>query len=217
MKGIFRFVVALVERFIGKLVVDFTMLIHLRGSSEVGGFCFLVSILTSLVSSFVSVHLYSTYYNLDEDNKLDADALQVILGSLCAVWIISLLAFISVVNWKYLRTFYNMDTGSEYNRKSFLSYKNDQEHLKAKILKVHSGVYAGWGEELLKPWTLKNWDRWEEERPAWFTDAWIECVPNEYIPYDFRVKYKKTKGRVEIRRRSSLAQVKTLLGVIEER
>ncbi|GMI13689.1 hypothetical protein TrLO_g3306 [Triparma laevis f. longispina] len=58
-------------------------------------------------------------------------------------------------------------------------------------------VGGRWGDELLKPWTLQNWDRWEEERPAWFTDAWVECVPNEFIPFDWRVKYKKTKGRVE--------------------
>ena len=53
----------------------------------------------------------------------------------------------------------------------------------------------------------------------WFTDAWIENVPNTYIPYDWRVKYNKTKGRVDpqMRRRSSMQQVKTLLGVEEEK
>ncbi|GMH98452.1 hypothetical protein TrVE_jg6062 [Triparma verrucosa] len=65
------------------------------------------------------------------------------------------------------------------------------------------------------PWTLKNWDRWEEEKPAWFTDTWIDNVPNNYIPYDWRVKYNKTKGRVDDpkqRRRSSVQQVKMLMG-----
>ncbi|GMH99353.1 hypothetical protein TrLO_g14568 [Triparma laevis f. longispina] len=72
----------------------------------------------------------------------------------------------------------------------------------------------------MKPWTLKNWDRREEEKPAWFTDAWIDHVPNTYIPYDWRVKYNKTKGRVEnpqMRRWSSLAQVKMLMGGEEKK
>ncbi|GMH76630.1 hypothetical protein TL16_g07148 [Triparma laevis f. inornata] len=45
-------------------------------------------------------------------------------------------------------------------------------------------------------------------------------APNDYIPYDWRMKYNKTKGRVtdpQLRRRSSIQQVKTLLGGVEER
>ena len=77
-----------------------------------------------------------------------------------------------------------------------------------------------WGEELLKPWPLKKWSRWEEEKPAWFTDRWIECVPNEYIPYDYRATYKKTKGRMDDenlpRRRGSMS-IRELVGGQEER
>lgn len=78
----------------------------------------------------------------------------------------------------------------------------------------HPDICAGLGEEILKPWTLKNWERSEEEKPVWFTDTWIECVPNEYIPYEWRVKYKKTKGRVDddkLRRRRRTS-VRELLG-----
>ena len=183
-----------------------------------GGFYFLLSILISLVSSFVSSHIYSKHY--EGDDKLNANTLQTILAVMSAIWITSLITFISVMNKKYLRTFYNLDTASEYNRKCALNYREDQDELKSDNLTEHPDIYAAWGDELLKPWTLKNWSRWEEEKPAWFTDAWIDNVPNHYIPYDWRVKYKKTKGRVEdpqMRRRSSLAQVKTLLGGEEER
>ena len=84
----------------------------------------------------------------------------------------------------------------------------------------HPDCYKVWGEELLKPWTLENWNIWEEEKPAWFTDSWIESVPNEYIPFEWRVKYKKTKGRVDdsqLQRRRGSISVHELMGGKEER
>ena len=92
--------------------------------------------------------------------------------------------------------------------------------MKSEILLDHPDTRRGWGDELLKPWTLSNWERWEEEKPAWFTDKFIEGVPNEYIPYDWRVKYKKTKGRVDddkLRRRRGSISVRELLGGEEEK
>ena len=112
-----------------------------------------------------------------------------------------------------------MDTASTFNRKAFLHLREDQDLEKSYVLTCHPDVYKSWGDELMKPWTLENWSRWEEEKPAWFTDAWVESVPNNYIPYDWRVKYKKTKGRVDpqMRRRSSVQQVKMLMGEVEEK
>ncbi|GMH86951.1 hypothetical protein TrST_g4851 [Triparma strigata] len=218
LNGIVRLAIAILERFTIKLLVDFTMLIHLRGPCEMGGFWFLVTLLLSMAGSVGSVYLYSTHY--EGDIKLDAETLQKVLGVLGTVWMSSAIAFVSVMDRKYLHTFYSLDTTSDYKRKSFLSAGEDQDYLKSKILKDQPDVYRTWGDELIKPWTLKNWDRWEEEKPEWFSDKWIEHVPNEYIPYDWRVKYNKTKGRVEdpmMRRRSSLAQVKMLMGGEEEK
>ena len=171
-----------------------------------------------MAGSIISVSLYLTHYQ--GDDKLDADMLHTILGSLGAIWLVSAVTFISVINRNYRNTFYSLDTASDYKRKCFLSARGDQDDLKSKILKDHPGIYSSWGDELLKPWTLRNWDRWEEEKPAWFTDKWIDHVPNEYIPYDWRVKYNKTKGRVEdpqMRRRSSVQQVKMLMGGEDEK
>ncbi|GMH84634.1 hypothetical protein TrST_g812 [Triparma strigata] len=218
MTGIVRLSISILNRFAIKGMVDFTMLIHLRGSCEMGGFWFLVTLLLSMTGSFVSAYLYSNHYQ--DDDKLDTESLQAVLGSLSAIWVLSALSLVLVMDRKYLSTFYNFDTASDYERKCFMNAREDQDDLKSELLTDHPDMYRTWGDELLKPWTLKNWDRWEEEKPAWFTDAWIECVPNEYIPYDWRVKYNKTKGRVEdpqMRRRSSVQQVKMLMGGLEEK
>ena len=174
--------------------------------------------LLSLVGSIAIVYFYSNHYS--EDSKLSAETLQTVWVSLGAVWIMSAMAFTLAMDRNYLHTFYNFDTASDYKRKSFLSAGEGQDDLKSKILKDHPDVYRTWGDELIKPRTLKNWDRWEEEKPAWFSNKWIEHVPNEYIPYDWRVKYNKTKGRVDdpqMRRRSSLQQVKMLMGGEEDK
>ena len=100
-----------------------------------------------------------------------------------------------------------------------MNLRDDQDEAKSSMFSCHPDVYKSWGDEFMKPWTLENWSRWEEEKPAWFSDTWIESVPNNYIPYDWRVKYNKTKGRVDpqMRRRSSVQQVKMLMGDVEEK
>ena len=166
----------------------------------------------------MSVYAYSNYYNGDE--KLDDETLQNALISLVAIWFVSTVTFASVIKREFLHTFYDMDTASTYNRKAFLHLREDQDFEKSWSLTVHPDVYKAWGDELIKKWTLKNWNRWEEEKPAWFTDEWIEAVPNEYIPFEWRVKYKKTKGRVDdsqFQRRRGSISVRELMGGKEER
>ena len=29
---------------------------------------------------------------------------------------------------------------------------------------------------------MANWERWEVEKPDWFTEHWISAVPNEFLP-----------------------------------
>ena len=95
---------------------DFTMLIHLRGPCELGGFWFLLTILLSMMSCFVSSWLYSNYY--DKDDKLSDETLQTVLSVLGAMWITSAVTFTLVINRSHLQTFYNLDTASDYCKKS---------------------------------------------------------------------------------------------------
>ena len=137
-----------------------------------------------------------------------------------AIWFVSAVTLALVMKREYLHTFYNMDTASTYNRKAFLHLREDQDLEKSFMLTVHPDVYKAWGDELIKPWTIKNWNRWEEEKPAWFTDKWIEAVPNEYTPFEWRVKYKKTKGRVDdaqLKKRRGSISVREVMGGREER
>lgn len=112
--------------------------------------------------------MYTTHY--DGPAKLDEGTLQVALGSLYAIWLISLIAFASVIKHKHIHTFYSLDTASDFNKTRFLSLREDEDESKSITLKWHPDIYKKWGDELIKPWTLENWTRWETEKPSWFTD-----------------------------------------------
>ncbi|GMH79500.1 hypothetical protein TL16_g08167 [Triparma laevis f. inornata] len=215
LNGALRFVASFITRFGEKLIVDFTMMIHLRNPNEVGGLPFVFSVVLSLVASFVSVSVYLGHY--DGEEKIGGGDLQTVLITLSTIWAASLIALVSVMNKDYLRTFYNMDTISDYNRRTVLDLREDQEELKALLFLDHQDTYKKWGDTILKPWTLSSWDRWEAEKPTWFTDAWIEHVPNDYIPWDWCVKYKKTKGRIDPKKRRNSTSIKELFGREEDR
>ncbi|GMH51051.1 hypothetical protein TrST_g8578 [Triparma strigata] len=221
LRGFVRLVTANLDRVGSKVLVNFTLLMHMRNPCEVGGLPFVSSLIISFAASFVSASLYSSHYNEGEEDttKVSDNTLKAILASLYSIWFISGVVFIAVIKREYWHTFFSLDTASDYNKRFFVNLRDDQDEAKSSMFSCHPDVYKSWGDELMKPWTLENWSRWEEEKPAWFTDAWVESVPNNYIPYDWRVKYKKTKGRVDpqMRRRSSVQQVKMLMGDVEEK
>lgn len=145
--------------------------------------------------------------------KIDDDTLKATLINLYSVWLLSIVCFVSVINKKFLLTFYNFDNTSDYRRKMFLALRDDQAETKSSIILAHPDTFRNWGDTFLKPWCFEAWEWWEHERPTWFTDRWVECVPNEYIPFEWQVRYRKMRGRVDDpKRRRGSVSVRELLG-----
>ncbi|GMH93488.1 hypothetical protein TL16_g12643 [Triparma laevis f. inornata] len=124
LRGTLRGIVALTERIGVKVLASFTLLMQMRYPQEMGGFMFLTSILFALDERFVSVYLHLTYYE-EGDTKLDVETLQAILGSLCAIWLTSAVAFASIMKRKYLRTFFSLETASDFNRVKFSTLRDE--------------------------------------------------------------------------------------------
>ena len=57
----------------------------------------------------------------------------------------------------------------------------------------------------VKTWVLNNWYRWVEEKPLWFTEAWLTKVPIDFIPED-EDQAMLEEIRKKKRRRSSAAE-----------
>ena len=96
--------------------------------------------------------------------------------------------------------------------KWFDGFSDNDDKMKSGIFTTHP-VYRTNFEHKISAWTKANWERWEQEQPAWFTDAWIESVPNHCISYKYCVKYRKTKGRRESDARRGSVSVKELMGL----
>ena len=70
------------------------------------------------------------------------------------------------------------------------------------IFTHHVTYYDSIAPELFK-WLADNWDRWEEERPDWFTAAAISTVPEDMLP----IKFKMGLGGNKKERRESLKKM----------
>ncbi|GMI18687.1 hypothetical protein TrLO_g2167 [Triparma laevis f. longispina] len=112
---------------------------------------------------------------------------------------------------RFLNGFYNFKEGDIYAKSTFI-VRSDHSRVAARMANYwYNCTNPAFG--LSKGQLLDN-------------EVYLEvpnshkCVPNEYLPYDWRVKYKKTKGRVDddkLKRRRGSMSVRELLGGKEER
>ena len=80
----------------------------------------------------------------------------------------------------------------------------DDEAIKASILNKNELMWRAIRGEV-KTWVLSNWYRWVEEKPLWFKEAWINKVPDNFIPED-EDQAKLEAIRKRGRSRSSVAE-----------
>lgn len=101
------------------------MVIQMRHPNELGGLPFIFSTLYFVAGSFASVYLYLNHYEEGDGTKLSDVTLQAVLGSLYSIWLVSAVAFVLIIKREYLRTFYDFDTASTFNRKYFLNLRDE--------------------------------------------------------------------------------------------
>ena len=97
------------------------------------------------------------------------------------------------------------------------------------IFKKHDSYYFSINEDV-KRWLDENWERWEEERPEWFTAKLISKIPADLLPESALASMGGVKGRrksidamkkeeeVKGERKQSVrgADLKIIPGVVEE-
>ena len=135
--------------------------------------------LWSQISAVIGVVLYLQFYN--EENrrsKISASALYIIVGSLVLVWVVSFYCFLKKINPKFYHTFFGTMTGIEYNIHLF---RVGDERMKMDAIVKNSSYWVPIRDEV-RAYTMANWERWEVEKPDWFTEHWISAVPNEFLP-----------------------------------
>ena len=94
---------------------------------------------------------------------------------------------------------------------AYLKWKRaPTDDAKFSVFDQHESYYAGFKGEL-KIWLAANWRRWDEEKPAWFTQAAIATIPTDILPEEELAKYgggrRESKvGWVEVGRRLSVSK-----------
>jgi hypothetical protein len=154
----------------------------------------------ALAASFVSTHIY--YASLETGDKevmKEGDA-WMIVGGLSAGWICFFAAFLMLMKREKWGTFFSTQTGYQYVQSKFL--REGDENKKA-VFKYNKKLWLSIRGDV-KAWTLENWERWEEEKPAFFNDAWKAQVDDDMIP---PASLRRLNGGGSARRRSSLGDV----------
>jgi hypothetical protein len=188
---------SLAVRVASKLVVDFTGIVQVRASAELGGAYWSLSMFLAIVGSFAAIVVYYDR-TAAGDVVMQESSMRLIVGSLSAAWVVCFAVFLLLIKKEFLRTFFSFETGNEWAQKKLLVGKTDLE--KADMFTINKRKWER-VEDVAKEWIQDNWFRWEEESPAWFTEAWKSNIPDDWLTPEELSRQKLAGGGQ--RRRSS--------------
>jgi hypothetical protein len=206
-------------RIVLKAINDFTGVVQFRGSGELGGEtarrkkrcrspfllgtfagCYWsLSMASAVLFPFAAVPIY--FKNVDAPAFREGTAWAVAVG-MSGAWIFFFTIFLVLMKPKIRATFTSTQTGHAWVKGRFIDEKNNDECR----MFIHFMNRKQWASirDDVKAWTMENWERWEEEKPDWFNDAFKASVDDDMIP---PASLRKLNGGESARRRSSLGDV----------
>ena len=188
---------SIITRVVIKTIVDFTLIIHFRHPCDIGGMYWSMNVVLNQALCFLSVYLYEKFAT--EKNSNIAEHLFYLVFGLFLISVLNFLMFLSLINKKYLGTFFNTQTGKQFLCETWQIAGADKERFY--IFSKHKSYYKSINKEL-KEWLSENWEKWEEEKEDWFTAKMIGRIPSELLPEKALEKY---RGEGEIERKESIA------------
>jgi len=133
--------------------------------------------------------------------------LNIIMGIFCTVLLVTYALFLASIEHKYVATFFDTRTASEYNAEYFLNATSDEK--KFDILAVNENLWRDIRNDV-KAWLATRLPVWLEEEPPWLTDYHRSLIP-EWAVDDkallSRIRNKNVEVILENRRRSTAAKV----------
>ena len=133
--------------------------------------------------------------------------LTMIMGSSCAGLLVTYALFLASIERKYVATFIDTRTASEYNADYFLNATSDER--KFDTLTVNENLWRDIRNDV-KDWLAAGIPVWLEEQPPWLTDYNRSLIP-EWAVDDkallSKIRNAKVEELLQERRRSSVAKV----------
>ena len=119
--------------------------------------------------------------------------------------------FLLSINRSYLVTFYDPRSGKQVVRDKF--HLSTSDVTMSDIFSNHPTFYEPIVAELMA-WLDEKWDKWEEEKPEWFSAISIARIAKDILPVRIKNRLRGTKQE----RRDSLKQkIAEEARVLEER
>jgi hypothetical protein len=155
-------------------------MVQLRHPNEIGGLYWCLCLLLGQATSFVAVHLYcSERIGAQKDGSTSARDLWSLAGGLEAAFVVFFAIFVSMINNKYVVTFFSTITSKQLAQRNFRGATSDRA--KFNVFAKHPTYYENIRGEVAV-WVRENWDVWNEEQPEWFTERAKARVPKDMIP-----------------------------------
>ena len=168
-------------RLVGKLMCDFTALVHCRHPLELGGLWWVVSMLLSHAESFLAGWLHSQYYQ--GPTKFESGVTFAVSGSLAALWAVAFIGFLLSIERTHIRTFFSLETGPKFVQFRFMDSGATDEQ-RCAVLLCNPRMWRPIQDSITE-WIERSWAKWKQDPPEWFTADWIASIPDDMIPKSF--------------------------------
>jgi hypothetical protein len=199
--GIFSVFVSFLWRLIGKTIVDYTGVVQMRAAGELGGIYWTGNMLLAVLSPIAVVTFY--YANAEPlHHVLEEKTAWLMVRSLCGAWLVFFLLFLKLMKKEYRTTFLSLETGNDWAMSFFL--KGDTDVKRVKPLRLNKNKWKKIRPDV-RDFVVENWERWEEEKPDWFTEVWKSRIPDDWLSAA-ELRRQRVVGGGQ-RRRSSLVQL----------
>jgi len=109
-----------------------------------------------------------------------------LVAGLSAGWIFFFGVFLLLMKEGYRPTFFSTTTGKQIRIDYFIKGVGDKG--KSDVIGCNRKQWLAIKEDV-KKWVQGKWWTWQDDKPAWFSDAWVSHVPLEFIPVEDRAKY----------------------------
>ncbi|GMI39116.1 hypothetical protein TeGR_g7043 [Tetraparma gracilis] len=195
-----HFVISIVLRFIFKFVTDSTGLFNTRHPEEVGGWGWVMSVMSALTCC-----VFAVFTHTSSGAESDKGWVLGVAGALGLLWVGSFASMVLLMKPEYRKTMYSTTSGREYAMGQFIKADNDEK--RARIFPTSNALWSPIHEEV-EGWVKENYWRWEAEKPEWFTDHVKSTIRDDLLPEE--EKYHPLIGVVGVNRRKNDAELDVL-------
>ena len=112
----------------------------------------------------------------EDKEESNIKSIRIFLFLSSSAWLLTIIAFFSLIDLDFLNSFYGVTTASQYMVALFKTSTEDRT--KFEVFRRRASFTKSISEEI-KVWVQANISRWRTEKEEWFD---IQLIPNDMLP-----------------------------------